>query len=31
MTTNISEYEIKLNEIYEFEDSIKMDVKEREW
>jgi len=31
MTTDLSEYQIKLNEIYEFEDNIKMDLKERDW
>jgi len=31
MATDLSEYQIKLYEIYEFEDNIKMDLKERDW
>jgi hypothetical protein len=31
MTTDLSEYQIKLHEIYEFEDNIKMYLKERDW
>jgi hypothetical protein len=31
VTTDLSQYQIKLHEIYEFEDNIKMDLKERDW
>jgi hypothetical protein len=31
VATDSSEYQIKLNEIYEFDKNIKMDLKEREW